>query len=529
MAKATTTIRQVANAAAAQQAWFAATHLLFNKIAAFYFEVIAAHEAVLDLPNKEALSALEKLTHATKKNPNPVMPLAPLSADCSAYFRRAAIHAALGSARSFYTHLAKWRREREKANAKGAKFKKRPPVPPRTWNKSTVLYAGQWKEREVGSILLKVWTGSVWSWLKVRLTGRSLPEAVELGSPSLVRRGGTWWLHTPVIRAFQTPKKCEQQVITNKDTKICAVDLNLDKLLAVCTVQTVEGTILATRFIGGGHEIADLRKLQLGRIARNRSRTGIIAQREQDNAALWQKIRNADENLSHLVSARIVQFAKAQEASILVFEHLGKLKPERGKYSKRGNSKRAFWMKGRIFQYSKYKAWNEGIITSRVNPRNTSRECARCGAEVARYAAGQPAEGYTPGAPLVLCPKCEMRGHADRNASLVIGKRLVARYESSQVSRIDQEKPPAPLLAERESQDSGIADSHAPETEAVGHSSLSERHGILNGHGTAQNRSSRMVEPVRDITNPLRPQSSRSHAPPARGSDDVGVSEATGL
>jgi putative transposase len=224
------------------------------------------------------------------------------------------------------------------------------------------------------------------------------------------------------------------------------------------------------------------------------------------------------------VSARIVQFAVHQGTSILVFEHLGKLQPEKGKYSKWGNSKRAFWMKGRIFQYAKYKAWNSRIITSRVNPRNTSRECARCGKQIVRYAAGQPLDGYTPGAPLVLCPQCGMKGHADRNASLVIGKRLVARYQSPQ-----EEKPPAPLHAERESQDSGLGGSHEPETEAVGHSSLSERHGILKGHGTAQNRSSRMVEPVRDITNPLRPQSSRSHATPARGSDDVGVSEATGL
>ena len=109
-----------------------------------------------------------------------------------------------------------------------------------------------------------------------------------------------------------------------------AVDLNLDEHLAVCTVHTVEATILATRFIGGGREISGLRKLQLGRIARNRSRTGIIAAGEQDNADLWRQIRYADENLSHLVSARIVQFAKEQGASILVFELLGKLKPEKG-------------------------------------------------------------------------------------------------------------------------------------------------------------------------------------------------------
>jgi hypothetical protein len=42
-----------------------------------------------------------------------------------------------------------------------------------------------------------------------------------------------------------------------------------------------------------------------------------------------------------------------------------------------------------------------------------------------------------------------------------------------------------------------------PKTRVVGHSSLLERHGSTNGHGTAQNGHPRMVGPVRDITNPL--------------------------
>ena len=52
-----------------------------------------------------------------------------------AMFRRAAINAALGSARSFYSHLARWQKSKEKAEAKGKKCKDRPPVPPRSWNK----------------------------------------------------------------------------------------------------------------------------------------------------------------------------------------------------------------------------------------------------------------------------------------------------------------------------------------------------------------------------------------------------------
>src|SRR5262249_32740966 len=143
-------------------AWFASTQTLFNGVAAFYFEVIQAHQLVLDLSNKDALTALEKLTHATEQNPRPVMPLAEVADDIPAMFRRAAIHAALGSAKSFYTHLAKWRKRKEMTVAKGKKFTIRPPVPPRSWNKSVTCYAGMWKPCEGSAIILKLWTGTSW-------------------------------------------------------------------------------------------------------------------------------------------------------------------------------------------------------------------------------------------------------------------------------------------------------------------------------------------------------------------------------
>jgi putative transposase len=445
MAKATTTIRQMLNHESVYGTWLHANQALFNRVAVFYFDVIQAHAKILELSNQEALTALEKLTHTTEINPHPVMPLSYIQEDIPAMFRRAAIHAALGSARAFASHLDKWRQRKEKAEAKGKKVKERPPVPPRTWNKSATLYAGMWKERKASSIMIKVWTGSCWSWIKVRVTGRDIPEGFEVCSPQLVRKGKRWFLHTPVEKKIKNPGKIEKQIKTHRDTRICAVDLNLNEQLAVCTIRDAEGSTLATLFIGGGQRVSGLRKKHLGRIARHRSQTGIIAEGEQDNAALWTKIRNVDEHLAHLVSCRIVQFAQEHGATILVFEHLGNLKPDKGKYSKRGNSKRAFWMKGRIFKYAKYKAYNAGILTSRVSPRNTSRECACCGSLVARYTQGQPAEGYTSGAPLVSCATCGMKGNADRNASLMIGNRLFERF-----GIVFREKPPTPPAMERE-------------------------------------------------------------------------------
>jgi hypothetical protein len=156
-------------------------------------------------------------------------------------------------------------------------------------------------------------------------------------------------------------------------------------------------------------------------------------------------------------------------------------------------------MKGRIFKYAKYKAYNAGIITSRVNPRNTSRECARCHSLVARYEEGKPVEGYTYGAPLVLCHQCGMRGNADRNASLVIGQHLVARYQKPL-----KEKPHTPLVAERAEQSAGVVISQVAKSVGTRPSNGSTRHGDYNEHGTAQERTLRMDEPLSDIAHQLR-------------------------
>ncbi|GCE13219.1 hypothetical protein KTT_30780 [Tengunoibacter tsumagoiensis] len=152
-------------------------------------------------------------------------------------------------------------------------------------------------------------------------------------------------------------------------------------------------------------------------------------------------------------------------------------------------------MKGRIFRYCKYKAWNEGIITSRVNPRNTSRECACCHANVIRYAQGTPEQGYTMGAPLVICPACGMRGNADRNAAIVIGQRLVSRY---------QEKPRTPLARQTEDpRGSGVAICQGAKGDgepSIPPSGRADR----QGHGTAHGKKRRMGAPSPRIATQLR-------------------------
>ena len=146
------------------------------------------------------------------------------------------------------------------------------------------------------------------------------------------------------------------------------------------------------------------------------------------------------------------------------------------------------------------------------------------GAPVARYHEGEPAEGYQMGAPLVYCAICGMNDNADRNATLMIGNRLFARYDI-----IFEEKPPTLPATERTEQSAGVVALQEPNVQAVGQLSQRIWHESSNGHGTAQNGHSRLVEPVRAFTSPLLPPMGGSYAPITRGTDYTGESEAAGL
>jgi putative transposase len=248
-------------------------------------------------------------------------------------------------------------------------------------------------------------------------------------SPALVKTGRAWSLHVPVVKTeFSRPKKIADQV-KDQGLKVCAVDLNVNDALAVCCILSPDGTVDASRFIRGGRYLQHRRKRILGIIATKRAKTGTLQEGIRDNGNRWKKIQAIDQDSAHQVSSRIVEFAAQHDARILVFEHLGNFRPQRGKASRRGNDKRTYWLRGKIFAYSKYKAWEQGIITSRVNPANTSRHCCRCGADVFRYGVEVDfVEPYRPGAPNFYCPVCGLQGSADHMASRNIGLRLWQRY-----------------------------------------------------------------------------------------------------
>jgi hypothetical protein len=233
------------------------------------------------------------------------MPLSDLASAIPAMFRRAAINAALGSARAFSSSLKTWRTRKEKHEAKQLKKSKKKPWRRAATGPTSIM-------EQVSSHLSGPLARASYPFYRAQSLDRLM---LVLAQNTHARSRSPWWLPDgqsatrpqgrSLVVAYpsrkdrsRAPAKVIEQ-LTAAVTRICAVDLNLDHHLAVCSVQTVDGTRLSTSFIGNGTAVAGCRKQLLGRIARNRSQTGIIAENEQDNADLWAKIRHVDEQIAH--------------------------------------------------------------------------------------------------------------------------------------------------------------------------------------------------------------------------------------
>jgi transposase len=208
----------------------------------------------------------------------------------------------------------------------------------------------------------------------------------EKASPTVTIKGGKAYLDFTVEKYVPATGGLKN-VIQQSDLCICSVDLDLDGHIATCS-------ILESDDNGVVHEISRMtvqghtahvrrRKRDLGRIARRMNQTGKVD--KGFASTFFAKISRRERNEGLRISNEIVEFAHRHNCKVIVFEHLGNLLPKRGKFSRRSNQKRAYWLKGKIVDNVRRIAYQRyAILTARVNPKNTSRLCAVNGIEVWR-------------------------------------------------------------------------------------------------------------------------------------------------
>jgi putative transposase len=132
---------------------------------------------------------------------------------------------------------------------------------------------------------------------------------------------------------------------------------------------------------------------------------------------------NIMKDLNHKVSREIVKIANENDAGIKL-EKLDGIRNNK-KHTKSFNYGLNSWSFYQLEKFIEYKGKLEGIPITYIEPRNTSKECSRCGSIGIR-------EGK-----LFKCPQCGHVDHADVNASFNIALRppLVEGIGQSHVDR----------------------------------------------------------------------------------------------
>lgn len=404
------------------------TKAAFNEVVEFYFALVNTHPEGIDIPIKEngGWRFYELLTAADGKYPSPFRGFpSPL--------KRAAIRKAIGDYSSWKTRYDKWRERPNKESHH------KPPVQPRRFNHSPQMDSGMWKENDGDSIVLKILVKGQWKWIKFSYQSQTIRNGWESGSPSLVCKGKNVFIVFPLQRYVAATGGLE--TVLKKDVvRVASIDVDLDDYLAIVSIlenkANGETRELARHFIST--PLTKLRKRDLGRIAIKMSKTGIICEGFAKNA--WDKLHNREVEMGRAAARSVVNIAVGYDCEVIAFEHLANLRPVKGKYSKRSNQKRAYWLKSRLYQESKRVAYGEyGILTTRVSPRNTSK-LDPWGNEVNRGDTPN-ATGYQAGADWVNGPN-GYKAHSGVNAARNVGLKAIARHNTNPPTLyLGKEKP----------------------------------------------------------------------------------------
>lgn len=407
---------------------------LYRQVVSYYLQIFQDHQELIG--HSQWLKMAETLTHRTKSNLQPTYPFDEEYPNLPSGIRRAAISEACGLAEAWKSSYDKWLTKKQKTEEKNVKritkgkkpvvIKEHPPQYPVENNSWVSYYNTEFKWLDKHHILLKLYTGSSYSYRKVALfQPLTVPEGYATGSPSLIHKPTGWELHVPLVLVKKSGLRKIKYIVNDPAARICTVDLGMNRHAAI-TIQDTKGRVYATKFISGAQD-NHLRKRYLEKIVQLQKKTMIIPEGERFAKDLWDKVSNFNNNIAHKVSRQIVDFALVHGAKIIVFEYLDNLRPEKGTKSHWLNRRFGYWVKGRVFRHTQYKGLHAGIVTSRVSPQDTSARCPYCG-----YLA---IERYTPGkekgVDLARCANCGVHDiNADFIGALGIGRNFRLKHLS---------------------------------------------------------------------------------------------------
>ncbi|NEO69733.1 MAG: transposase [Moorea sp. SIO3H5] len=349
---------------APQQLMFAETISIYQRACKFLTSILFTHwDTIGSLDTKEAVTAVERLMHQTKKNPNPKYKIFNrVFYKLPSYYRRAAIAFSLGQVSSFVTRYRDWQcgQSRKRRDAK-------PPLLTMVANCYPALYQGQcYRLDSLEEIQIKVLNGKNWVWTTVGIVStrnrHTIPANKQL-SPSLIQRNGKAWLSVP----FHCKPDHKKEV-----NRVVGVDLGINKTAVISVVES-DGTVIYREFIHPGRDI-DRRDKKLKSVSRKASKTMGKGGRLHKGFCrnTYRKCRHINRQIAQIVSKGIVEISIEYNVSVIAFEYLKNWKPKGGK--KKSNLKQRFhgWLKSIIRELTEMKWIESGGKIHDVVARGTS-------------------------------------------------------------------------------------------------------------------------------------------------------------
>lgn len=325
------------------------------------------------------------------------------------YLRRAVINKAIGIVNSYLSLCDRYIEDKTKALQEGKKFTNKPPKLSYNHPSSPVLYKGNMFENfDInGTCRIKLFIDNDWKYVDIAFDKRDLCssktfrfDGYTMDSPSLVFKSKRFYLSVPFYKDVELSK--EQDIVIG-------VDLGITNSAVVSAVMKDE-TVIDRLFINQPKE-KDHLKYQLDRL----NKANRISNHKNKKPNIWRKINNLLTAIVTQTANDIVDFAKKNNAKVIVFEHLH-IKRKKGDKKKKLRSKSQYWSKTRIQEMVKNKAHSIGIRFSRVGARNTSALAFDGSGYVRRNTKGDIAT-FTTGKIY----------HADLNASYNIAARYFLR------------------------------------------------------------------------------------------------------
>ncbi len=358
-----------------QREYLKLTNDIYNDLIKKYFDVLYERQELLELSSFNCLTELEKLTVIPKTGPRKgEVPELYFEQNAPVYLRRAAIHQAMGFAK---THTSTEERAREKS--------KKIPEVPKKFNTPTLFYKGMYKEFEGSSITLKLFDGESWNWFKAKLTNFKIPKDAELLSPTIVMHKEYILAHIPVKEYIEdiTPIRYRMQ---EEDIKVCSVMFTNTDKFAVCVILDGKGNFVKSKFISGGKEYAERTGYLLRKIKKNNTKY----KNYTANTRPWKKIYEIKKYYAHKVSREITNFCIENKVRVLAYaDYKNQSTIDWEYYNRTIGEFSPLALRERTIEYLTYKTYKEGILITKVRPNYILRKCYKCRETIRRKIKGR--------------------------------------------------------------------------------------------------------------------------------------------